>query len=200
MNKIIWPSGRMRIRNIHCNYCVRCRCFVYAKAKWRTGNVKVLKAINLTHILYRKYGVTLQSVCVVAKRTQTDRTTKTNLQTKLIFYICFLILRICYPLNVSHWVHRGSRTHHSQIWSEHMECNCIQKMQFNTTCESNYWFYCFAVLFVQISIGILWWREPQMLLLAGSGPRTIRSANIHHFEMIRNRYPKLNRCTAATLI
>lgn len=107
---------------------------------------------------------------------------KTNSRTKLISYICFLILRIYYPLNVSHWVHRGSRTHHSQVWSEYMECDCIQKMQLDTICEWNYWFYCFAVLFVHISIGILWWRKPQMLLLAGSGPRTIRSANMHHVE------------------
>lgn len=30
----------------------------------------------------------------------------------------------------------------------------LAKMQLNTICESNYWFYCFAVLFVQFSFGV----------------------------------------------
>lgn len=186
------------ICNLHCNYCVQLLGILsmdILRCEWREWktkilnmvNVRVFKAINLTWIshainicscLCRLSSCTrFWCVCVCechhTKPAQPTTGRKTNLQTKLIFYIqihiyvflirswsvmhceylwaCFNRAMLLYPMYISCSL---------QIWKLNKQENATWiykhmytlKLQLNTICESNYWFYCFAVVFVVFAV------------------------------------------------
>lgn len=56
------------------------------------------------------------------------------------------------------WIYDASRTtpisskYGARTWNKRL----FWELQLHTICESNYWFYCFAVMFVQFAMGVIY--------------------------------------------
>lgn len=111
----------MRFSNIHCNYCVRCRCFVYYLYRCNYNNNNQTKMVDVKECLKRLiwlasliYGKCTVVVIVamhirIALPRKPTELRKTNLQTKLIFNIyvlsfCWSVIRLMHgrPHRLAH--------------------------------------------------------------------------------------------------